>query len=60
MAVLIPHSGRDDLAEREREYNRTLATPLPAAQYGYIDDILRPSQVRAACAVRSRLCSLGH
>ncbi|KAJ2367924.1 hypothetical protein H4S01_001878 [Coemansia sp. RSA 2610] len=40
---------RKDLSDRakaEEEYNRLFANPLPAAQRGYLDDIIQPSTTR--------------
>lgn len=35
------------LAEKEKEYQDTVANPYVAAQRGYIDDIIEPSKTRA-------------
>ncbi|KAJ1943888.1 hypothetical protein EC988_006123, partial [Linderina pennispora] len=40
---------RNDLegrAKAEEEYNRLFANPLPAAQRGYLDDIIQPRDTR--------------
>lgn len=34
------------LAEKEKEYNDTMANPFVAAQRGYIDDIIEPARTR--------------
>lgn len=34
-------------AQRAREYGDKFANPLPAAQRGYLDDIIRPAETRA-------------
>ncbi|KAJ2744060.1 hypothetical protein GGI20_003281 [Coemansia sp. BCRC 34301] len=36
----------DERADAEAEYNRLFANPLPAAQRGYLDDIIAPSTTR--------------
>eukprot|EP01125_Pyxidicula_operculata_P000289 TRINITY_DN10351_c0_g1_i1.p1 TRINITY_DN10351_c0_g1~~TRINITY_DN10351_c0_g1_i1.p1 ORF type:complete len:539 (-),score=157.35 TRINITY_DN10351_c0_g1_i1:103-1719(-) len=45
-AVEIIFRGDKDIEKAERDYMRTLATPLPAANRGYIDDIIEPKQTR--------------
>lgn len=45
-AVEIIFRKEKDRANAEREYVEKFANPLPAAQRGYIDDIIRPSQTR--------------
>ncbi|KAJ2327472.1 hypothetical protein GGI00_004458, partial [Coemansia sp. RSA 2681] len=36
----------DERKAAEEEYNRLFANPLPAAQRGYLDDIITPSTTR--------------
>lgn len=51
-AVAILHRGQIDQRQKlEREYARTLGSPLPAARRCYIDDIIDPR------STRRRLCS---
>eukprot|EP01121_Diplochlamys_sp_Union-15-3_P008373 TRINITY_DN2221_c0_g1_i8.p1 TRINITY_DN2221_c0_g1~~TRINITY_DN2221_c0_g1_i8.p1 ORF type:complete len:344 (+),score=57.33 TRINITY_DN2221_c0_g1_i8:443-1474(+) len=45
-AVEIIFRGVDNISEKEDEYNRLFATPLPAAQRGFIDDIIKPRETR--------------
>ena len=42
--------GDDDLAARERDYKELFANPLPAAERGYIDDVIRPATTRQRLA----------
>ncbi|HSO10141.1 MAG TPA: carboxyl transferase domain-containing protein, partial [Desulfoprunum sp.] len=37
----------DFLADKEKEYQNTVANPYVAAQRGYIDDIIEPSMTRS-------------
>ncbi|KAJ1953439.1 hypothetical protein GGI12_006011, partial [Dipsacomyces acuminosporus] len=37
----------ENRAKAEEEYNTLFANPLPAAQRGYLDDIITPSTTRA-------------
>jgi propionyl-CoA carboxylase beta chain len=43
----VPEAERNSfLVEREREYNENFANPYVAAQRGYVDDIILPSETR--------------
>jgi propionyl-CoA carboxylase beta chain len=46
-AQALPEAGRTTfLLEKEREYNENFANPYVAAQRGYVDDIILPSETR--------------
>jgi propionyl-CoA carboxylase beta chain len=45
-AVEIIFRGASDIAEKETEYNRVFANPLPPARRGFIDDIIPPRATR--------------
>jgi propionyl-CoA carboxylase beta chain len=45
-ATSIIHRRDPDIAQREIEYNQKFANPFPAAEKGYIDDIISPSDTR--------------
>jgi len=45
-AVEIIFRGSKDQDEQERNYLRNLCTPIPAAEQGYIDEIITPSITR--------------
>ena len=45
-AVEVLYRGDGDLAAREAEYNDLFSNPLPAAERGFIDDIIEPAQTR--------------
>lgn len=45
-AVEIIFKGRKDLKAAEAEYLEKFANPLPAAQRGYIDDVIQPGETR--------------
>jgi len=45
-ATAIIHRKDPDPAQRELEYNHQFANPFPAAQRGYIDDIISPKDTR--------------
>eukprot|EP00040_Diaphanoeca_grandis_P025759 m.143177 g.143177 ORF g.143177 m.143177 type:complete len:541 (-) comp30299_c0_seq1:178-1800(-) len=46
-AVAIIKRGSDDLARDEAEYFKNFGNPFPAAEKGYIDDIIMPRDTRA-------------
>jgi len=45
-AVEIIFRGSKDQDEQERNYLKNLSTPMPAAEQGYIDEIITPSVTR--------------
>jgi len=45
-AVEILYKKDKNIAEREAEYKRLFANPIPALQRGFIDDVLDPSDTR--------------
>jgi propionyl-CoA carboxylase beta chain len=45
-AVAIVCRGDPDLETREMEYVKKFSNPFPAAQRGYVDDIIFPSTTR--------------
>jgi propionyl-CoA carboxylase beta chain len=45
-AVEIIFRGSSDIAEKEKEYNIRFANPLPPANRGFIDDIIKPRHSR--------------
>jgi propionyl-CoA carboxylase beta chain len=46
-AVEIIFRGAKNLAEKEEQYVKTFANPLPAARRGFIDDVIQPATTRA-------------
>jgi len=46
-AVAIIHRNSDDIEKAEADYIDQFANPFPAAQRGFIDDIIKPSDTRA-------------
>jgi len=45
-AVAIVNRGSDDLARDEQDYFDRFGNPFPAAEQGYLDDIINPSETR--------------
>uniref|UniRef100_A0A6B2L1X0 Propionyl-CoA carboxylase beta chain, mitochondrial n=1 Tax=Arcella intermedia TaxID=1963864 RepID=A0A6B2L1X0_9EUKA len=45
-AVEIIFRGSSDIEKLERQYMKTFANPIVPAEYGYIDDIIRPAETR--------------
>jgi len=45
-AVEIIFRGEKSTDDKERDYLKNLATPIPAAEQGYIDEIIQPSATR--------------
>lgn len=46
--ILYRKSSPEEKAEKVKEYEEKFANPMPAAELGYIDDIIRPSDTRKA------------
>ena len=53
-AVAIIHRNSDDIEAAEAEYIEQFANPFPAAQRGFIDDIIKPSDTRVRVAGLAR------
>ena len=49
-AASILYRGEEDLSKRVDEYKELFANPLPAAERGYIDDVIRPATTRQRLA----------
>jgi propionyl-CoA carboxylase beta chain len=45
-AVSVLHKGKSDVGEYVNEYTEKFGTPIPAAQRGFIDDIIEPRTTR--------------
>jgi len=45
-AIQIINAGSKDTTELIKEYKEKFASPLKAAEKGYIDDIIKPSETR--------------
>tara|TARA_R110002050_G_C8819149_1_gene504269 strand:- start:52 stop:267 length:216 start_codon:yes stop_codon:yes gene_type:complete len=48
--VEIIHRNDKDLESREREYVEKFANPYPAAERGFIDDVIVPEKTRTIIA----------
>ncbi len=46
--ILYRKSTDEEKTEKVREYEEKFANPMPAAELGYIDDIIQPSETRKA------------
>ena len=46
--ILYRKATPDEKAEKVKEYEEKFANPMPAAELGYIDDIIRPADTRKA------------
>ena len=46
VAIMHKKASAEELAQAEAEYTRKLCNPLPAAERGFIDDIIAPRDTR--------------